>query len=91
MGRFVDWHFLLALVVGVFHVDNQKKHSCFLRLGCASSNANRRHSERCADLLKLGVKIYSYNDHRSALQKLRCRSVDDLESEIGLAAIALKG
>src|SRR6266702_3548023 len=43
-----------------------------------------------SNLLKLGVEIYSYNDHCSALsrnytasRKLCCRSFDYLESEIG--------
>ncbi len=36
-----------------------------------------------SDLLKLGMEIYSYNDHRSALQKLRGRSFDDLEPKSG--------
>src|SRR4029077_10682172 len=36
-----------------------------------------------SNLLKGRVVIASYNDHCSALQKLRCGSFDDLESELG--------
>src|SRR4029077_6124017 len=35
-----------------------------------------------SDLSQLAMEIYAYNDHRSALQKLRRGSFDDLESEV---------